>query len=408
MTARRSKGIDWQGRILAGRFEVGPQLGRGGMAIIYRARDRTLERDVAIKILRSDRDGGQEHRDRLRREAMAIARLNHPHIVTVHDVGVVDEVVYIVMELLEGADVAELLETEGRLALPLALEIGRQVCSGLAIAHASDVIHRDIKPENIFVIGSISGAIAKVLDFSVAKVPLQVGRKRLTRSGSILGTPHYMAPEQIRADPVSPQTDLYGLGAVLYEMVTGAPPYDAPTPLELFELHITADVPDLDERIPDAPAGLSRLVRRLLAKKPEDRPTSAQEVSEQLSQMLTDSFSPRDPDPATITGPITVQVAPKTAPGRAPEALKPDAPVAPGASPRTAPARKVPAKARPGPAGLDRTAEMTDAQIAKAAAELNRPALPHRSTLGAGSRVRAPGAVRRRGTPSSPTGQEKP
>ena len=381
MTAGKPGGIDWQGRTLGGRFEVGKQLGRGGMAIIYRARDILLDRDVAIKILRSDRDGGEEHRDRLHREARAIARLNHPHIVTVHDVGVVGDVVYIVMELLEGADVAELLEIEGRLSLPLALEIGRQVTSGLAVAHASGVIHRDIKPENIFVIGSISGAIAKVLDFSVAKVPLKLGRKRLTRSGAIFGTPHYMAPEQIRADPVTPQTDLYGVGAVLYEMVTGLPPFDAETPLDLFELHVTADIPDLDDHIPDAPIGLSPLVRRLLAKRAADRPDSAQEVSEALSAMLTESFSEAEPDPATVTGPITLQVAP-TAPT--------------GPPPKPLPAKKVPAKAKVGAVGLDRTAEMTEQQIARAAAELNLPARPNKGTLGAGARVQAPGAMGRR------------
>ena len=387
MSASKPGVVNWRGRTLAGRFEVGAQLGRGGMAIIHQARDTLLERDVAIKILRGDRDGGAEHRDRLHREARAIARLNHPHIVTVHDVGLVGDVVYIVMELLEGADVAQLLEVEGRLSMPLALEIGRQVASGLAIAHEHGVIHRDIKPDNIFVIGSISGAIAKVLDFSVAKVPMQLGRKRLTRSGSVFGTPHYMAPEQIRAEPVTPQTDIYALGAVLYEMVTGQPPYDADTPLELFEQHVTGPIPDLDDRIPDAPASLSPLVAQMLAKRPADRPQSTLEVCQALSDMLSASFADPEPDPATITGPITLRVAPKAPPGQRPDAAS---------------AGKKPAKERRGPDALDRTVEMTAQQIARATAELEVAEMRGGPRLRAGSRVQAPGAVSRRRHASPP------
>ncbi len=364
--ARGGGSIDWQGKTLGGRFEVGKQLGRGGMAIIYHALDTLLERDVAIKILRSDRDGGEEHRDRLYREARAIARLNHPHIVTVHDVGMVGDIIYIVMELLEGADVAELLEIEGRLSLPLALEIGRQVASALAAAHAKDIVHRDIKPENLFVVGSISGAIAKLLDFSVAKIPHAKGRKKLTQSGSVFGTPHYMAPEQIRADPVGQQADIYALGTVLFEIVTGEPPYDAPTPLQLFEMHVTAPVPDLDDRIPDAPDGLAELVSAMLAKSPEDRPQGALVVGQRLSALLDDVLARGHAD--------------ETQTERLP-AIQP-------------PAKAAPAKARPGGLQADRTAEMTPQQIARATAELTRLELPEATTMRPGARVEAPGAVK--------------
>ncbi len=356
-------GVDWQGRTLAGRFKVGKQLGRGGMAVIYRTRDTILERDVALKILRTDRDGGEEHRDRLYREAQAIARLNHPHIVTVHDVGLVGDVIFIVMELLEGADIADLLEVEGRLSLPLALEIGRQAASGLAAAHADGIVHRDVKPENIFVVGSISGAITKVLDFSVAKLPEKTGRKKLTQSGSVFGTPHYMAPEQVRADPVGPQADVYALGTVLYEIVTGEPPYDGPTPLDLFEAHVTAPIPNLDDRIPNAPEGLSELVSAMLAKSPDDRPQGALLVSQRLSAMLDDMVAGGTRgDPDTEKMPAM-------------------------------PDPKGPAKSRPGAKQLDTTAEMTPKQIATATAEQRAAEFAPDSCISAGARVVAPGAI---------------
>lgn len=370
---------NWEGRTLAERFLVGERLGSGGMAVIHRAHDRLLHRDVAIKLLRTDQGRTDDHRRRLFREARAVARLNHPHIVTVHDVGMVGDVVYIVMELLVGASVDTLLDNEGQLPVPLSLEIGRQVASALAAAHGQRVIHRDVKPDNIFVVASVSGAITKLLDFSVAKVKV-VDAARLTAEGAIFGTPHYMSPEQATGASVSPQTDIYALGVVLHEVLSGHPPFDADSVVDLFEMHISAPIPRLCERTLGLPPGLADLLVRMLAKRPEDRPASALALSNTLSDLLDATLALRWQGPRGHDGGRDTEVG-----------------------------RELDASARPAGAAADGAAEaanrmdatvpVDEAQVARSRAllqaEREEQVASQRAAFRATGRVSAPGAIAR-------------
>ena len=186
------------GTLFADRYQVQSRLGKGGMAIVYKAMDRNLGRDVALKVLRTDVAPDPSAAKRLVREARAAAQLHHPHIITIHDVGEAGGVVFMVMEVLVGRPLSDMMEAEGAVAVERTLDMGEQIASALSIAHSAGIIHRDIKPENLFLIdhGSKTDFI-KMLDFSIAKLPNQMVTAALTRAGSVFGTPHYMAPEQI-------------------------------------------------------------------------------------------------------------------------------------------------------------------------------------------------------------------
>jgi serine/threonine-protein kinase len=278
------------GKSLGGRYEITGRLGKGGMAVVYRAEDKSFGRTVAIKVLRTDVAKDPIAAKRLVREARAAGQLHHPHIITMHDVGESDGMVYIVMELLEGRELSELMEEVGPIGLVRSIEIGRQVASALAVAHHHGIIHRDIKPENLFLIHHGSGSdFVKMLDFSIAKLPTNMVTAALTRAGSVFGTPHYMAPEQVEGREVAPQTDLYALGAVLYESIVGEPPYDGDSVIDILLQHVRGTPPRLDAGGRKLPAGLADLVESLLAKKVADRPSSATEVERMLESYLAEA-----------------------------------------------------------------------------------------------------------------------
>ena len=284
---QRQTKASWLGRTIAERFEVLEAIGRGGMAEVYRAHDRVLTRDVAMKILRTDTGRTSFDRPRLLAEARTIARLWHPHIVAVHDVGTVEEdVVYIVMELLLGCSVADLLEGNEPIDIPFALEIGSQAAFALCAAHDIGVLHRDVKPENLYLVDSPTGTMCKLLDFSVARAPLAEKGKRLTTGDMIFGTPYYMAPEQIDSADVSPAADIYGLGVVMFEMLTGDVPFSGETAFDVLRHHQFTDAPRVDAFLPDLPIGLADLVEQMMSKEPDDRPAGADEVGERLAAML--------------------------------------------------------------------------------------------------------------------------
>ena len=210
-----------------GAYEVLALLGNGGMGEVYRARDTRLDRIVAIKILHPDAAGDPDRRQRLDREARAIASLNHPHICTLYDVGHQDGIDYLVMELLEGQTLAERL-TRGALPLDQAMQYAIQLADALAFAHRHGIVHRDLKPANVFIAHRESGGatVVKLLDFGIAKaMPLgptaATAAATLTDHGTLLGTLQYMAPEQLEGRDADPRSDLFAFGAVLYEMVTG-------------------------------------------------------------------------------------------------------------------------------------------------------------------------------------------
>jgi serine/threonine protein kinase len=236
------------------------------------------------------------------------------------------------MEILVGKPMADVMESDGAVSVERAVGMCEQVASALMVAHAQGIIHRDIKPENLFLLDhGGAGDFVKVLDFSIAKLPTQMVTAALTRAGSVFGTPHYMAPEQVEGKPAVPQTDLYALGAVLYELIMGEPPYDGPSVIDILLKHVKQPAPHLNVPGQKLPTGLDELVQELLAKKPQDRPESAVVVREKLSRMLVelrgDTASGTFPSPANAgtPGPLPPPPAPTPpAPPRAP----PPAPMA--------------------------------------------------------------------------------
>ena len=245
--------------LAGGRYELREALGSGGMGIVVRARDHHLDRDVAIKLLADNLAMDEEARARFDREARAAARLNHPNVVQVFDVGEQDERPYLVMELVEGPSLADRLRDGDPPAAGELLEVARQSLDALEHAHKNALLHRDIKPGNLLI--DPEGTL-KVTDFGVAEVAEVPG---LTRTGHVLGTMPYLAPERLRGEPASEQSDLYALGATLHEMATGAPPRDE------------RPLPD------DLPRQLRTLIERCLATDPDDRPDSAAEARDILS-----------------------------------------------------------------------------------------------------------------------------
>jgi CheY-like chemotaxis protein len=255
-----------------GRYRVTGVLGEGAMKRVLRAHDSVLDRDVALSLILS---AGLDDvgRERFLREAQAMARIgSHPNVVTVFDFGEHHEQLYIVTELVGGGDVERLLrEAGGPLPLARVLDVAKATCRGLGVAHTHNVVHRDLKPSNVFL---TEEGTAKIGDFGIA-VPLD--RTRLTLPGSVIGSPLYMAPEQCAGTEVTPQSDLYSFGAMLYEMVTGQPPFPSDDPFMVITLHLEAQ-PTPPSDVAACPPDLESLILRLLEKTPVDRPASATEV----------------------------------------------------------------------------------------------------------------------------------
>jgi eukaryotic-like serine/threonine-protein kinase len=265
-------------RVLDGRYRVEQVLGSGGMARVWQARDLRLDRPVAIKELSVEELGDATARERFDREARAIARLSHPNIVSVYDFGSQDGRSYLVMELVEGPTLAGLL-ADGPLPISDVLAAAAQICDGLAAAHAAGIIHRDIKPANL---NLTPVGVVKICDFGVARLLDPAAQGNLTGSSVALGSPNYMAPEQINGGPIGPQTDLYALGCTMYTLLTGGPPFTAESPVAIAHQHLTVPPAPLRTRRPDVTAELETLVAELLAKKPSDRPADAASVRQRI------------------------------------------------------------------------------------------------------------------------------
>ncbi|MBS1679330.1 MAG: serine/threonine protein kinase [Actinobacteria bacterium] len=218
---------------LSGRYETGERLGSGGMSNVYKATDRILERTVAVKILAEHLSDDERFVARFRREALAVARLIHPNIVQVYDSGVDDGRHYIVMEYVAGRSGAQLLQRHGPVDAETAAEIGIQACAGLDYAHRRGIIHRDVKPGNLMITGGPVGSgelVVKLTDFGIARA---IEQTRITQVGSVVGTAAYLSPEQVRGDEATPATDVYALGVVLYQFLTGRLPYEGSSLAEL-------------------------------------------------------------------------------------------------------------------------------------------------------------------------------
>jgi serine/threonine-protein kinase len=218
---------------LSGRYEIGDRLGSGGMSNVYRATDRILERTVAVKILAEHLSDDERFVARFRREALAVAKLIHPNIVQVYDTGVDADRHYIVMEYVEGRSGAQILQSQGPLGFETAAEIGIQACAGLDYAHRRGIIHRDVKPGNLMIVGGPVGGgemTVKLTDFGIARA---IEQTRITQVGSVVGTAAYLAPEQVRGEEAAPATDVYALGVVTYQFLTGRLPYEGSSLAEL-------------------------------------------------------------------------------------------------------------------------------------------------------------------------------
>ncbi|MFK4084784.1 serine/threonine-protein kinase [Kribbella sp. NPDC020789] len=257
--------------LIAGRYRLGESLGRGGMGEVHRATDEALGRVVAVKtMLRSRTDPSAA--ERFRREAMAAARLSDPHIVAVYDFGQHDDSFYLVMELVEGRSVAGELAENGPLPWERALAIVKQAAAGLTAAHAQEVVHRDIKPSNLLV--TTDGTV-KVADFGIAQLPgAEAGE--LTVTGQILGSPYYLSPERAQGLQAGPEADIYALGCVLYELVTGRPPFMGEHPTAVLYQHVDAEPVPPSQLRPELGGPSEALLLQMLAKDPAQRPTAAQ------------------------------------------------------------------------------------------------------------------------------------
>jgi serine/threonine-protein kinase len=256
-------------RVLGGRYVLGEVLGMGGMATVWRARDEVLGREVAVKVLSPQYAADPGFLARFEREARHAARLSHPHLVTVFDCGVDASMPYIVMELVAGPTLRQVLDRAGTLPAGEAVSIAAAVCEALEVAHAAGLVHRDIKPANIVL---ASGGEVKVLDFGIARAD---GGAGATRTQAVLGTAAYLSPEQASGHPAEPQSDLYALGCVLFELLTGAPPFSADSTLGLAYRHVHDDPGPPSARRPGLPERLDQVTGRLLAKNPADRPPTA-------------------------------------------------------------------------------------------------------------------------------------
>jgi len=272
------------GDLIADRYELEELIGTGGMSSVFRAHDRQLERRVAIKILHQHYADDPEYLERFRREARAVARLSHPNIVTVIDRGDDDGRQYIVFEHVDGENLKELVLRTGRLPVRRALELGLAVADGLAFAHDHGLVHRDVKPQNVLL--SNEGEV-KVTDFGIAR-SLHV-EHGVTQTGTVLGTGEYLAPEQAGGRPVSPATDVYSLGVVLWELLAGEVPFVGENFVAVALRHVNEPPPSLRERRPDVSPRLDAAVERALAKDPARRFPSMAAFAQELRACLAEA-----------------------------------------------------------------------------------------------------------------------
>ena len=263
--------------ILGNRYEIIRKIGDGGMAFVYEAKDRLLNRIVAVKVLRPEFVDDEEFLAKFKREAEAVANISHPNIVNVYDVGCDGKVNYIVMEYVDGQNLKEIIKNEGTLDEYTALDITKQIAKALSAAHKKGVIHRDIKPHNILI--SSEGRNVKVADFGIAKAATN---STMTNIGSIIGSVHYFSPEQAKGKPVKNNADLYSLGIVLYEMLLGKVPFKGDSPISIALQHINEDIEFSSEEKTQIPQSIRTLIKKLTEKSPEDRYQSSEEVIEDI------------------------------------------------------------------------------------------------------------------------------
>ncbi|HSK16995.1 MAG TPA: protein kinase [Gaiellaceae bacterium] len=287
------------GDTIADRYELEELLGEGGMSSVYRARDRVLERSVAIKVLHEHFSLDPEYVERFRREARAIARLAHPNIVTVIDRGEWEGRQYIVFEHVAGEDLKSMIEREGPLPVERALALAHQVARAIAFAHELDVVHRDVKPHNVLL---DDGTTAKVTDFGIARtIGVEDG---LTQTGTVLGTGHYISPEQASGQRADERSDQYSVGVLFYELLTGEVPYGGSSLMAVALRHVNDPVPSVRRRRPDVPERVDAIVARAMAKEPGDRFPSMESMVAALEAALAEvAAAPGGDDTGVLAAP---------------------------------------------------------------------------------------------------------
>ena len=307
-----------EGMLLNNRYQLLERLGSGGMSDVYRARDLMLERSVAIKVLHDDYSKDAAFQQRFRQEARAAANLSHPNIVTVHDFGIDHGLIFIVMEHIPGKDLKTLLRQRGRFSVDEAIPLMVQACAGIGYAHRAGLVHCDIKPHNMIV--TPDGRL-KVTDFGIARALSTIMPDE--RADVVWGSPQYFSPEQATGEPPSPASDVYSLGVVLYEALTGALPFNAPTSEELARMHLEATPIPPSEYVPEIPSALEQIVLKVLSKEPSARYRTA----DQLGRVLLRFGTQRDVEPSPALS-LTPEVAstyqrPETQPTHVPHQMPP-------------------------------------------------------------------------------------
>ena len=295
-----------EGRVLGDRYRIISRLGQGGMGSVYLAEHVTLGKRMAVKVLRPEFSRDEELLDRFQHEARAASQIGQENIVEVFDFGHTPEgEAYFVMEALDGESLARVLHRDGPMPVARALPIFLQICRALGAAHQRGIVHRDLKPENVFVLRRTDGTdFVKVIDFGIAKGPGEPNARRLTRAGSIIGTPEYMSPEQASATSIDQRSDVYAFGVLAYETLTGRLPFDGDTPLATLMKH-QSDAPLPPRRLrPELPPEVEEVVLRALVKRPEGRQQSMEELASDLARLAAEPEVLRAPVFGTAVSPL--------------------------------------------------------------------------------------------------------
>ena len=291
-------------KVLAGRYEIFEKIGEGGMAVVYKARDKLLNRYVAIKILRPEYVKDTAFVESFRRESQAAAGLSHPNVVNVYDVGKEGNIHYIVMELVEGTTLSELIKEKGPLDYKQTIKFGKQIASALALAHKNNIIHRDVKPQNVLV---TEDGVAKLTDFGIAKAATDA--TIVTQPNTVMGSVHYFSPEQARGQYVDEKSDIYSLGIVLYEMITGKVPFDADNAVTIGIMHMNDELVPPSKLVDGIPPGLEQIIIKATEKYQINRFNSVDEMIAALDNVNFITGMIDDPKAAGYAKPAAAAAA---------------------------------------------------------------------------------------------------
>ena len=272
-----------KGQKISDRYQIIKSIGEGGMANVYLAYDTILDRNVAVKVLRGDLATDEKFVRRFQREALSASSLNHPNIVEVYDVGEDNGQYYIVMEYIEGKHLKELIKKRGHLTLTEVVDIMLQITDGMSVAHDSYIIHRDIKPQNIMI---LENGLVKITDFGIA---MAMNATQLTQTNSVMGSVHYLPPEQANGKGATLQSDIYSMGILMYELISGKLPYRGENAVEIALKHLKEAIPSIREEVPNIPNSIENIIKKATAKNIKNRYNDAREMHEDLLTCLDDS-----------------------------------------------------------------------------------------------------------------------